>query len=109
MIGRVPTGATGNSTTPFIQYGTIAVTGRKDGKELPNSLLMSTGYYTGMFRNRVCDPRKKPPYNHKGHKGGASLLFEEHSTAVQPLGSIQAEPDIEKLAKSIAELVGIQA
>ena len=29
MIGKVPAGANGSATTPFIQYGTLVVTGRK--------------------------------------------------------------------------------
>ena len=106
LIGKVPAGANGNATTPFIQYGTLIVSGRKDGKELQNPVVMRTGYYSGVFRNRVCNPRSKPPYSHKAHKGGATLVFEEHSTAVQPLGSIQADSDIEQLAQRIAELVG---
>lgn len=65
------------------------------------------GYYSSLFRNRVCNPRSRPPYNHKAHKGGATLTFEEHSTAVQPLGSIQTDPDIEQLAQKVAELVGV--
>ncbi|MFH1922513.1 MAG: hypothetical protein ABIP48_21845 [Planctomycetota bacterium] len=108
MIGRVPAGANGNATTPFIQYGTLAVTGRKDGKELPNPVVMRTGYYTGVFRNRMCNPRSKPPYSHKAHKGGATLIFEEHNTCVLPLGSIQTESNIEELAKKVAETVGTQ-
>lgn len=109
MVGRVPAGANGNATTPFIQYGTLAVTGRKDGKELQNPVVMRTGYYTGVFRNRMCNPRSKPPYTHKAYKGGATLIFEEHSTAVQPLGSIQTESNIEELAKKVAEAVGAQS
>ncbi|HUT13588.1 MAG TPA: hypothetical protein VMY42_24080 [Thermoguttaceae bacterium] len=108
MIGRVPAGAKGSVTTPFIQYGTLAVAGRKDGKELENPVVMRTGYYSGVFRNRMCNPRSKPPYSHKAHKGGATLIFEEHSTAVQPLGSIQTESDIEQLAKKVAETIGVQ-
>jgi hypothetical protein len=106
LIGKVPAGANGNATTPFIQYGTLIVSGRKDGKELQNPVLMRTGYYSGVFRNRVCNPRSKPPYSHKAHKGGPTLVFEEHSTAVQPLGSIQTDTDIEQLAQKVAELVG---
>lgn len=108
MIGKVPAGANGSATTPFIQYGTLVVTGWKDGKELQNPVVMRTGYYSGVFRNRMCNPRSKPPYSHKAHKGGANLIFEEHSTAVQPLGSIQTESDIEELAKKIAEAVEAQ-
>jgi len=108
MIGRVPPGASGSATTPFIQYGTLVVTGRKDGKELQNPVVMRTGYYSGVFRNRMCNPRSKPPYSHKAHKGGATLIFEEHSTVVQPLGSIQSESDIEELAKKVADAVGAQ-
>ena len=108
LIGKVPPGANGNATTPFIQYGTLVVTGRKDGKELQNPVVMRTGYYSGMFRNRMCNPRSKPPYSHKAHKGGATLIFEEHSTAVQPLGSIQTDSDIEQLAQKVAEIVGAQ-
>ena len=108
MVGKVPAGAKGSATTPFIQYGTLAVTGRKDGKELQNPVIMRTGYYSGVFRNRMCNPRSKPPYSHKAHKGGATLIVEEHSTAVQPLGSIQTESDIEELAKKVAEAIGVQ-
>ncbi len=108
MIGKVPAGADGNATTPFIQYGTLVVTGRKDGKELENPVVMRTGYYSGMFRNRMCNPRSKPPYTHKARKGGATLIFEEHSTTVQPLGSIQTDSDIEQLAQKVAEVVGVQ-
>ena len=109
MIGKVPAGASGSATTPFIQYGTLVVTGRKDGKELQHPVVMRTGYYSGVFRNRMANPRSKPPYTHKAHKGGATLVFEEHSTAVQPLGSIQTESDIEELAKKIADAVGAQS
>lgn len=107
LIGKVPVGANGSATTPFIQYGMLIVSGRKDGKELQNPVVMRTGYYSSLFRNRVCNPRSRPPYNHKAHKGGATLTFEEHSTAVQPLGSIQTDPDIEQLAQKVAELVGV--
>lgn len=106
LIGKVPAGANGSATTPFIQYGTLIVSGRKDGKAIENPVVMRTGYYSGLFRNRVCNPRSKPPYSHKAHKGGATLVFEELSTAVQPLGSIQADSDIEQLARMVAELVG---
>jgi len=109
MFGRVPKGAEGTATPPFIQYGTLAVMGRKDGKELQNPLRMRAGYYSGVFRNRMCNPRSSPPYTHKAHKGGPTLKFMEQSTAVQPLGSIRAESDIEELAKKVAELVGTQA
>jgi hypothetical protein len=109
MIGKVPAGASGSATTPFIQYGTLIVTGRKDGKEVQNPVVMRTGHYSGVFRNRMCNPRSKPPYTHKTHKGGPTLVFEEHSTAVQALGSIQTESDIEELAKKIAESVGVQS
>jgi len=108
MIGRVPAGANGSATTPFIQYGTMGVTGRKDGKELQNPVVMRTGYYSGVFRNRMCNPRSKPPYAHKAHKGGATLIFEELSTNVQELGSIQTDSDIEQLAQKVAEAVGAQ-
>lgn len=108
LIGKVPTGASGNATTPFIQYGTLFVSGRKDGKELQNPIVMRTGYYSGVFRNRLCNPRSKPPYTHKASKGGATLIFQEHSTAVQPLGSIQTDSDIEQLAKNVADIVGGQ-
>ena len=51
----------------------------------------------------------KPPYTHKAYKGGATLIFEEDSTAVQSLGSVQTESDIEELAKRVAESVGAQS
>ena len=108
LIGKVPPGANGNATTPFIQYGTLVVTGRKDGKELQNPVVMRTGYYSSVFRNRMCNPQSKPPYSHKAYKGGATLIFEEHSTVVQPLGSIQTDSDIERLAQKVAEIVGAQ-
>lgn len=37
-----------------------------------------------------------------------AFRFEEHTTAVQPLGSIQTDSDIEQLAQKVAELVGGQ-
>lgn len=108
LIGKIPAGTGGSATTPFIQYGTLVVTGRKDGKELQNPVVMRTGYYSGVFRNQMCNPQRKAPYSHKAYKGGATLIFEEHTTAVQPLGSIQTDSDIEQLAQKVAELVGVQ-
>jgi hypothetical protein len=105
MMGKVPAGATGNATAPFVQYGTMSVTGRKDGKELDNPITMRAGYYSTVFRNRMCNPRSKPPYNHIARKGGVKLVFEERPSNVQPLGSIQSEADIERLAKKVADLV----
>jgi hypothetical protein len=106
LAGKPSAKAKRAATLPFIQYGTIAVLGRKDGKPLEGGQITMRGaYYGGMFRNRVCNPGRKPPYTHKAKRGGATLLFDEGPTCVAPLGGIRSEADIEDLARHVAALV----
>jgi hypothetical protein len=106
LAGKPPGNANGTATVPFIQYGIVKVLGRRDGRPLGDGpLTMRGGYYSGVFRNRVCNPARKPPHTHKARRGGASLVFDEGATTVTPLGGVRSEEDIEALAGQVAALV----